>query len=135
MKLLMSGAAVGGCVARAVVDKSETVAGGESASGRRRRRVAWSGRRLCHGVRGSSALSRREARVRDATVLVDNGGWLVNVDRSRAVGNGAGRRLLERGVQQLVAPAAADSQGAWSIVDVGGLVARLDRAEALGRRG
>jgi len=99
MKLLMSGAAVGGCVARAVVDDSETVAGGESASGWRRRRVAWSGRRLRHGARGSSALSGREARVRDATILVDNGGWLVNVDRSRAVGNGAGRRLLERGVQ------------------------------------
>jgi len=54
---------------------------------------------------------------------VDNGGWLVNVDRSRAVGDGADRPLQERGVQQLVAPAAADSQGAGSIVDVGWLVA------------
>ena len=68
-------------------------------------------------------MSRREARVRDAAVLMDNGGWLVNVDRSRAVGNGAGRRLLERGVQQLVAPAATDSQGTGSIVNPGGLVA------------
>jgi len=87
MKLLMVGAAVGGRVARSVVDVSETVAGGESASERRRRRVAWSGRRLGHGARGSSALSGREARVRYATVLVDNGGCLVNVDRSRAVGS------------------------------------------------
>jgi len=134
MKLPMGGAAVGGCVARAVVDVSKAVAGGESAYKRRRRRVAWSGRRLRHGAHGSNASSGCEARVRDATVLVDNGSWLVNVDRSRAVGNGAGRRLLERGVQQLVAPAAADSQGAGSIVDVGGLVARLDCAEALGRR-
>jgi len=31
--------------------------------------------------------------------------------------------MQERGVQQLVAPAAADSQGAGSIVNVGGLVA------------
>jgi len=118
MKLLMGGAAVGGRVARAIVDVNETVAGGESASERCRRRVAWSGRRLRHGARGSSGAVRqeprlsscgREARVRDAAVLVDNGGQLVNVDRSRALGNGADRRLLERGVQQLVAPAAADS--------------------------
>jgi len=123
MKLLMVGAAVGGRVARAVVDVGKTVAGGESAYERRRRRVARSGRRLRHGARGSSASSGCEARVRDATVLVDNGGWLVNVDRSRAVGDGADRRLQECGVQQLVAPAAADSQGAGSIVDEGGLVA------------
>jgi len=123
MNLLMVGAAVGGRVARAVVDVGETVAGEESASERRRRRIAWSGRRLRHGVRGSSASSGREARVRDAAVLMDNGGWLVNVDRSRAVGDGADRRLQERCVQQLVAPAAADSQGAGLIVDVGGLVA------------
>ena len=134
MKLPMGGVAVGGRVARAVVDVSEAVAGGESAHKRRQRRVMWSGHRLRHGARGSSASSGREARVRDATVFVDNGGWLVNVDRSRAVGNSAGRRVLERGVQQLVAPAAADSQGAGLIVDVGGFVARLDCAEALGRR-
>ena len=107
MKLLMGGPAVGGRVARAIVNVNETVAGGESASERCRRRVAWSGRRLRHGARGSSGAVRqeprlslcgREARVRDATVLVDNGGQLVNVDRSRALGNGADRRLLERGV-------------------------------------
>jgi len=40
-----------------------------------------------------------------------------------AVGDGADRRLQERGVQQLVAQAAADSQGAGSIVNVGRLVA------------
>jgi len=123
MILLVVGAAVGGRVAWAVVDVSETVAGGESAFERRRPRVSRSGRRLRHGARGSSVLSGREARVRYATVLVDNGGWLVNVDQSRAVGDGADKRLQECGVQQLVAPAAANSQGAGSIVDVGWLLA------------
>jgi len=37
--------------------------------------------------------------MRDATVFVDYGGLLVNVNRPCALGYGANGRLLERGVQ------------------------------------
>ena len=75
-----------------------------------------------------------QARVRDAAIVVDYGGLLVDVNRLCALGYGTNGRTLKRGVQELVAPVAADGQDAGALVGIGGPVARLDCAETSGSR-
>jgi len=70
--------------------------------------------------------------VRDAALIVDYGDLLVDVDRPCALGDGTDRRALKRGVQELVAPVAADGLDAGALIGIGGFAARFDGAETSG---